>query len=131
LTKELDGSEVYVVARFMNDMEVMAILDGEDNKFVKLLHCMEVRMLPEQNAEGKTTYTRFAALPLTQFSDDPSYIIDKSHILYIKKLSKDMKEHYRSIIMAPETLEDLDEWDEWVGEEEEELDIEVDTKIIH
>ena len=117
--KDLDGSEVYVVARLMNDMEVMAILDGEDTKFVKLLYPMEVRMLPELDENGRRKFTKFAAMPLTQLSDDPQYIIDKGHILFIKKLSKDMIQHYRSIIVNPEDNEDLD-WDEWEDATDEE-----------
>ena len=69
--KQLDGSEVYVVARLMNDMEIMAVLEGEDAKYVKLLHPMEVRMMPEIDENGRRKFTKFAAMPLTQLSDDP------------------------------------------------------------
>ena len=123
MTKDikLDGSEIYVVARLMNDMEIMAILTGEDPKFVKLEHPMEVRMMPEIDEKGRRKFTKFAAMPLTQLSDDSQYIIDKSHILFIKKLSKDMIPHYRSIIVNPEDSADL-EWDEWDGIEEDPVD---------
>ena len=119
--KQLDGSEVYVVARLMNDMEIMAVLDGEDAKFVKLLYPMEVRMMPELDEKGRRKFTKFAAMPLTQLSEDPQYIIDKSHILFIKKLSKDMIPHFRSIVVNPEDSADL-EWDEWEATEEDPLD---------
>lgn len=122
INKILDGSEVYIVARLTNDMEVMAIFESEDSKYVKLSHCMEVRMVPTVGEDGKRSYSKFAAMPLTQFSDDPNFIIDKQHILFIKKLSKDMIEHYRSIISAPADVEDYDgDWDELDWEEEEDI----------
>ena len=123
MTKDikLDGSEIYVVARLMNDMEIMAILKGEDAKYVKLEYPMEVRMMPELDEKGRRKFTKFAAMPLTQLSDDPQYIIDKGHILFIKKLSKDMIQHYRAIIVNPEESADL-EWDEWEGIEEDPVD---------
>ena len=131
MTKDikLDGSEIYVVARLMNDMEIMAILKGEDAKFVKLEHPMEVRMMPELDEKGRRKFTKFAAMPLTQLSDDPQYIIDKGHILFIKKLSKDMIQHYRAIIVNPEDSADL-EWDEWEGAEEE-VEENIENKTYH
>lgn len=113
MTKILDGSEVYVVARLMNDMEIMAVLEGEDPKFVKLLHPMEVRMIPTMDPRGNRKFTRFAAMPLTQLSEDPNFIIAKEHILFIKKLSKDMIQHYRSIISSPTEYHHEQDWEEW------------------
>jgi len=123
LTKDikLDGSEIYIVARLMNDMEIMAILKGEDSRFVKLEYPMEVRMMPEVDDQGRRKFTKFAAMPLTQLSDDHQYIIDKSHILFIKKLGKDMIPHYRSIIVNPDDSADLD-WDEWEETESDPLE---------
>lgn len=129
MTKQLDGSEIYIVARLMNDIEIMAVLEGEDAKFVKLLYPMEVRMMPELDENGRRKYTKFAAMPLTQLSDDEQYIIDKSHILFIKKLNRDMIEHFRSIIVHPEDSADL-EWDEWEGAEEE-VEENIENKTYH
>ena len=118
MTKELDGSEIYIVARLVNDMEIMAIMEGEDKQYVKLQHAMEVRVIPEIR-DGVKRFTKFAALPLTQLSEDPSYIIDKSHILFIKRLSNDMKQHLRMLVTNPDASDDMeiDEWDSLAEEE--------------
>lgn len=121
--RKLDGSELYVVAHLMNGMEVIAIMDGEDSNYVKLFHPMEIRMLPETRADGKKVWSKFAAMPLTQLSEDPNFIIAKQHILFIKKLSREMKEHYRSLIVKPSQFAELEHehWDDLEREEEDEI----------
>ena len=134
MTKELDGSEIYVVARLVNDMEIMAVMEGEDKQYVKLQHAMEVRVIPEI-VNGVKRFTKFAALPLTQLSEDPSYIIDKSHILFIKRLSNDMKQHLRMLVTNPEDNDDMeiDDWEALAEEETvtEEMMDNMDKKTYH
>ena len=90
--------EDYVVVKLITGETVMATFDGEDEKFVDLRYPIQIRtiMIPEIQKES------ISAAPLCQFSDATSFILEKSHIVYIKKLHQQFVPHYKNFLKSYE-----------------------------
>ena len=88
----------YVVVKLISGETVMAMFEGEDEKFVKIEYPIQIKtvVIPELNRES------ISASPLCQFSDATSFILEKSHIVYIKKLHKQFVSHYKNFIKSYE-----------------------------
>ena len=76
----------------------MAMFEGEDDKFVKIEYPIQIKtvVIPELQRES------ISASPLCQFSDATSFVLEKSHIVYIKKLHKQFISHYKNFIKSYE-----------------------------
>jgi len=87
----------------------MATFEGEDDRYVKVEKPITIRtiVVPELNKESIT------ASPYCPFSDSTSFVLEKTHIVYIKKLHKVYIPHYKSFLesyeeaMIPTTRQEL------------------------
>lgn len=87
-------SELYVIVKLVSGEQCFAVLDDEDANFVTLINPMLIKTTIDF-AIGKEHVT---AVPLCQFSDDKSYLIEKKNILFIKKLHETFIPHYNRIV---------------------------------
>lgn len=90
----LTGNEYFVVVKLTSGEQVLSALEDEDDSYVKLLHPMIIRTIPNL-ASGKEHIT---AAPLCSFTDDNSYVLDKRNVLFIKDLSETFIPHYMRIV---------------------------------
>jgi restriction endonuclease S subunit len=88
----------YVVVKLISGETVMAMFDGEDEKHVKIDYPIQIKtvIIPELNRES------ISASPLCQFSDSTSFVLEKAHIVYIKKLHNQFVSHYKNFIKSYE-----------------------------
>lgn len=88
----------YVVVKLISGETVMATFEGEDEKHVKIDHPIQIRttIIPELGRES------ISASPLCQFSDATSFVFEKGHIVYIKKLHKQFIPHYNNFLKSYE-----------------------------
>lgn len=88
----------YVVVKLISGETVMATFEGEDDKHVKIDHPIQIRtqIIPELGRES------ISASPLCQFSDATSFVLEKGHIVYIKKLHKQFIPHYNRFLQSYE-----------------------------
>lgn len=122
----------YVVIKMISGETVMATFESEDEKYVKVEKPIQIKtvVVPGINRE------QVHAAPYCQFSDSTSFILEKSHIIYIKKLHKEFIKHYHHFIGAYEEAlipaspldkkvkEQLREMEELFDDEEDTLTIE-------
>jgi hypothetical protein len=107
----IKDDDVCVVLKLITGEQLMAIFEGEDEKFVKIDYPITIRttIIPELNKESVT------AAPYCPFSETTSFVLEKSHIVYIKKMHKQIIFH-----KAPSA----DDFDEEGFDDLEELTIE-------
>lgn len=86
----------YVVVKLVSGETVMATYEGEDDKFVKIEFPIQIKtiIIPELQRESIT------ASPLCQFSESTSFVLEKAHIVYIKKLHQQFVSHYKNFIRS-------------------------------
>ena len=122
----------YVVIKLISGETVMATFEGEDEKFVRVEKPVQIKtvVVPGINRE------QVHAAPYCQFSDSTSFVLEKSHIIYIKKLHKEFIKHYHHFIGAYDEAiipvsrsdakikERMQELEELFGDEEDTLTIE-------
>jgi len=84
----------YVVVKLISGETVMATFEGEDDKFIKINYPIQIKttIIPEIHRES------ISAAPFCQFSESSSFTLEKSHIIYIKKLHKQFISHYKNFI---------------------------------
>ena len=92
----LKEDDVCVVLKLITGEQLMAIFEGEDEKFVKIDYPITIRttIIPELGKESVT------AAPYCPFSETTSFVLEKSHIMYIKKLHKQFVANYRSFLKS-------------------------------
>jgi hypothetical protein len=88
----------YVVLKLITGETIMAMFEGEDDKFVKVEYPIQIRtmLIPEINKET------ISAAPYCPFSDSKTYILEKSHIVYIKRLHHAYIKHYKEFLKSYE-----------------------------
>jgi len=88
----------YVVVKLISGETIMAMFEGEDDKFVKIEYPIQIKtvVIPELQRES------ISASPMCQFSDATSFVLEKTHIIYIKKLHKQFISHYKGFIKSYE-----------------------------
>ena len=86
----------YVVVKLISGETVMATFEGEDDKFIKIDHPINIRttMIPELGRES------ISAAPLCQFTDATSFVLEKDHVIYIKNLHKQFIPHYKNFLKS-------------------------------
>lgn len=86
----------YVVVKLVSGETVMATFEGEDDQYVKIDHPIQIKtiIIPELGRESIT------ASPLCQFSDATSFVLEKSHIIYIKKMHTQYIKHYTNFLKS-------------------------------
>jgi hypothetical protein len=87
-------TEYYVVLRLVSGDELMAVLESEDEHYIQLLNPISVRTIPLV-AEGKE---HVLTTPFCQFTKDPTFILDKKHVLFVKQLANAMIPHYLQVV---------------------------------
>ncbi len=116
----------YVVVKLVSGETIMAMFEEEDEKFVKLNYPINIRtiIVPEIQRESIT------AAPLCPFSESTSFVLEKAHIIYIKKLHNQFVSHYKNFLrsyeeaMVPTTRASIKESLEEYFEDAEELTLE-------
>jgi hypothetical protein len=88
----------YVVVKLVSGETVMATFEGEDDKFIKIDYPIQIKttVIPELGRES------ISASPLCQFSDATTFVLEKDHIIYIKKLHKQFIPHYNNFLKSYE-----------------------------
>lgn len=104
---------MYVVVKLVTGETLMATYEGEDDKFVKIDYPVQIRtvLIPELNKES------VSAVPYCPFSESKSFVLEKNHLIYIKRLNRSFIPHYKNFVkmydeaMVPASLteEDLEE----------------------
>ena len=88
----------YVVVKLVTGETVMAMFDSEDEDFIKIEYPIQIKtvIIPELQRES------ISASPLCQFSDATSFVIEKAHVVYIKKLHTAFISHYKNFLKSYE-----------------------------
>ena len=89
-------NEHFVIVKLVSGEQVMATLTNEDDTTVELHYPMVIRMIPFIN-DG-SAHEHVTAAPLCQFSDDKTYRIPKTNIMFVKKLHDVLIPHYNRIV---------------------------------
>jgi len=89
-------NENFVIVKLVSGEQVMATLASEDATTVELQYPMVIRMVPF--IQGDRAHEHVTAAPLCQFSDDKTFRIPKSNIMFVKKLHEIMIPHYNRIV---------------------------------
>ena len=120
----------YVVLKLVSGETVMAMFEGEDDRYIKIDHPIQIKtiQIPAINREQITAH------PLCQFSESTSFVLEKEHIVYIKKMHRAFVSHYNNFIksydeaLIPATRESAEQIREQLNDlfedEEEELTLE-------
>jgi hypothetical protein len=90
----LSGNELYIVMKLTSGEQVLAVLQEEDEEHVMLEYPMVMKTIVNFEA-GKEHIT---ASPLCAYTDEQSFVILKSNILFIKKLHQVFIPHYQRIV---------------------------------
>jgi hypothetical protein len=101
----------YVVLKLISGETLMATFESEDDKYVKVDKPITIRtiVIPELNKESIT------ATPYCPFSESTSFVLEKNHIIYIKKLHTVYIPHYKNFLesyedaMLPTTKKQIQE----------------------
>ena len=88
----------YVVVKLISGETVMATFEGEDDKYIKIEFPIQIRTVMHHDVNKES----ISASPLCQFSESTSFILEKAHIVYIKKLHKQFVPHYNNFIKSYE-----------------------------
>ena len=114
---------LYVVVKLISGEQILATLEAEDAQFVNLELPIVIRTIinPEMDRES------VSAAPFCAFSDSTNFVIEKSHILFIKRLHQTFVPHYKKFIKIYDQVvfkdnnyfDELDEPAEEVTSEEE------------
>lgn len=89
-------NEHFVIVKLVSGEQVMATLTNEDDTTVELHYPMVIRMIPF--IQGNSAHEHVTAAPLCQFSDDKTYRIPKTNIMFVKKLHEVLIPHYNRIV---------------------------------
>jgi hypothetical protein len=89
-------NENFVIVKLVSGEQVMATLTNEDANTIQLHYPMVIKMIPF--IQDDQAHEHVTAAPLCQFSDDNNYIIEKTNILFVKKLHEVLIPHYNRIV---------------------------------
>ena len=95
------GDELIVIIKMSNGEQVMACLEGEDERYVELEYPILIRMMPSEFPNRE----QIAATPYCQFTDDVRFVIDKRNIMFIKKLHPQFIPHFQRFAAEYEQTE--------------------------
>lgn len=91
-------NSIHVVVKLITGETLMATYDGEDDKFIMIEKPVQIKtiLIPELERES------VSAVPYCPFSESTTFILEKSHIVYIKRLHKIYIPHYNRFMKAYE-----------------------------
>ena len=86
----------YVVVKLISGETVMATFDSEDDKYIKVDYPVQIKtiLIPGLNRESIT------ASPYCPFSDSTTFVLEKSHVIYVKRLHREFIAHYENFIKS-------------------------------
>lgn len=89
-------NSVHVVVKLITGEMLMATYEGEDEKFIMIDKPVQIKtiLIPELQRESVT------AAPYCPFSESTTFILEKTHIVYIKRLHKIYIPHYNRFMKA-------------------------------
>jgi len=87
-------NSVHVVLKLVTGETLMATYDGEDDRFIMVEKPVQIKtiLIPELERETVT------AAPYCPFSESTTFILEKTHIVYIKRLHKVYIAHYNKFM---------------------------------
>jgi hypothetical protein len=97
----VSGDELIVIIKMSNGEQVMACLEGEDERYVELDYPILIRLIPSEIPNRE----QIAATPYCQFTDDTRFVIDKRNIMFIKKLHPQFIPHFKRFAAEYEQTE--------------------------
>jgi hypothetical protein len=97
----VSGDELIVIIKMSNGEQVMACLEGEDERYVELEYPILIRMMPSEFPNRE----QIAATPYCQFTDDIRFVVDKRNIMFIKKLHPQFIPHFQRFAAEYEQTE--------------------------
>ncbi len=122
--------EDYIVLKLITGETVMAMFHGEDERFVKVEYPIQIKTMIVPGINRESVH----ASPYCQFSDSTAFVLEKSHIVYIKRLHQQFVPHYKNFLksydeaLIPATRQSSEEikhqLEEIFGDEEDTLTIE-------
>jgi hypothetical protein len=120
----------YIVLKLITGETVMAVFEGEDERFVKVEYPIQIRTMMIPGLQRESVH----AVPYCQFSDSTAFVLEKNHIVYIKRLHQQFIPHYKNFLksydeaLVPATRQSSQEireqLEELFGDEEDTLTIE-------
>ena len=92
--------DVYVVTKLISGEIIMATFEGEDEKFISLDYPVQIKtiVVPGLNKE------QVIATPFCPFSDATNFVLEKSHIVYIKRLHEVFVVNYKDFVKSYDTI---------------------------
>jgi hypothetical protein len=120
----------YVVLKLVTGETVMAMFEGEDEKYIKVDYPIQIKTMIVPGINRESVH----ASPFCQFSDSTAFVLEKSHVVYIKRLHQQFVPHYKNFLrsydeaLIPASKESSREikkqLEELFGDEEDTLTIE-------
>lgn len=95
----------YITFKLVSGEEVISILTDEDESYLRLENPMIIRGIVNYET-GKEHIT---ARPLSQFTDDTTYVLHKKDIMYVKKLHHSYVDTYNIVVEQYNTVGTLQE----------------------
>lgn len=86
----------FVVLKLITGETVMAMFESEDEKFVKVDYPVQIRTMMVPGINRETVH----AAPFCQFSDSTTFVLEKGHIVYIKRLHHQFIPHYKNFLKS-------------------------------
>lgn len=83
-------NSVHVVVKLITGETLMATYEGEDDKFIMIEKPVQIKTTFIPELEKETV----SALPYCPYSESTKFILEKSHVVYIKRLHKAYIKHY-------------------------------------
>lgn len=112
----LTGKEFFVTLKLVSGEQLMAVLDDEDENFVKLDYPIVMRGRIDTD-KGREV---MMAAPFSQFSEATSFVLEKSHVIFMKKMHAAFVPNYIDFVKSYEIVAFTP------PEEEEESDLTID-----
>lgn len=117
------SDSLYVVLKLVSGEQLLATLEAEDDNYVCLNLPIVIRTMIHPSLEKESV----SAAPFCAFSDSTEYVLEKSHIVFMKKLHQTFIPHYKRFIKIYDQVvfkdngyfDEMDTPDEEVTSEEE------------
>ena len=94
------SDKFFVVVKLVSGETLMASLEAEDKTHVKVDYPIVIRTTIHPELEKESV----SAAPFCAFTDATSFILDKSHIVFMKKLHPTFHEHYNRFVKIYEEV---------------------------
>ena len=90
------NNDSYVVMKLISGETIIGTYDGEDDDFIKINFPIKIKKIRMNGA----TKEQITAAPFCAFSDSSLFVLEKSHVLYIKRLSESFIPYYLNFVQV-------------------------------